>query len=181
MEKPKKVKKPVVDVEEGVDDVDMLAAIGGLTPWSVLKWALLLAIACAMIHYFVTFGDVCYTQYRVVMRYRQVALDEMNQECCRIFYSNKALLDTTIPSTSNDEQVQRCQRILAEEKNKRKITRCESSQDILDHWIPYQVVLEVWKYYFPFADMSFTQFFVNGGITLLANTLGGYVIKKAIF
>lgn len=186
--KKKKKAVPVLDEETGgVFDI-----IESVSVWHVFKYALIVFVACMGIHYAITLGHVGYTKYNVVQRYREAAADEMNQDCCKIFYTKDTQVSVspstalvTVPKTGDTairpEQVQRCQRILNEEKRQGKANRCEVSQEILGHWMPYQVVLEMWKHYFPFADVSFTQYMVGGGMTFIANLLGGYVIRKVAF
>jgi len=170
--------------------------INSVSMWYVAKCLMLVLFVCMCIHFTITIGHVTYGKYRDVERFRQVALDEMEQDCCKIFYSNKALFGVTPgpqptalvafgqassePPPSPDK-IQACQRILSEEKRQGKTNRCETSQDIIKHWMSYQVLLEVWKHYFPLADVSFSQYILGGGMTFVANLLGGYVIRKVAF
>lgn len=198
--KKKKNKRVFRDMEEVDEETGVFEMIGNVSAWHLFKYVLLVAATCMFLHFVITVGHVAYSKYCDVKRYRQVAHDEMEQDCCKIFYSNKSLFGDTatavvdpVPSTAiavvkpaptvkvTPEKIQSCQRILAEEKRQGKTNRCEASQDIIGHWMPYQVLLEVWKYYFPFADVSFTQYVLGGGMTFIANLLGGYVIRKVAF
>ena len=167
-----------------------------ITVWQVAKYFIMIITACILTHCVITFGHVCYTQYKIVCRYRQVALDEMQQDCCRIFYTNRAAfipesdssryalathdVNTNIINNNNDnEKINQCHRILADDKVRRGgVNRCENAQDVINHVFSYQVVLEVWNYYFPFANMSFLQYFITGSVNAVSSSIGMYVIKK---
>ncbi len=183
----KKRKRPVVDEEEGID-AGALGGFNGVSVFSVLKYVLYMFAAVMFIHYSITIGHVVETQRQKVIRYRQAATDELAQPCCRIFYEKKGIVPSTssaggqlvvyVDEDADKDTVQRCQRILAEDKSKRGVNRCESALDILVHWFSYQVALETWHVYFPFADMAFGQYIVMHGMNVLTSAMSMFFLNK---
>ena len=204
-DKPSSIKKrknpalaagPVQDEEGGAGGAmpgGIWEELSAVSVWTVAKYVMIIVSVCYSLHFVVTIGHVAYTQSKVVERYRQVAVDEMNQECCKIFYTNRVLFSVApvgatemvvvdeAESREKREQVKRCQRILAEEKNKGGINRCERSQDILGHSPVYQVLLEVWKQYSLFGDVSLLQAVVNAFLSLCTNSMSFMFFRKMMF
>jgi cytochrome c oxidase subunit IV len=151
------------------------------TLYGILRWIAIILAGCVAFSVGINFFQVVYTQYGVVTRYREVAKAELRQECCVIY-------DSSGERAWPKQKIEDCMRILAEDKQIRKVNRCEAAREIVDNVLPYQVILEVWGYYFPLSKMSFIDsiwvtIFGSGSITMMNTLLNavGKGIKRLYF
>ena len=145
-----------------------------ITTATVLRYIFLLVLICGAFSLFINFFHVAFTQYNHVDRFRQVAIAELAQDCCKITMKDNLV-------SFEPKKVADCHRILQEEKKNKKANRCEAAEDVIKEFWFYQWILEIWFFYFPMARLSVMESVFNFAFSTIASGMGTYLVKKTVF
>ena len=141
-----------------------------VTVWSVMRILFWVGVVALVGTVLLNVADAARAKTHEVYRARDVAVEELKQDCCRMMAG--AALEA--------KKAASCAAILAEEKRVRGISRCEAATEILAKPVALEIVAAVWRHFVPFGNVSLAEMLAQMGISAFTTYLGQHALRRVL-